>query len=142
MILHYQITLPSIKQINTRPVQEPIESAITAEGVESTQAPPPIQEEKPKVSAKQALLNWVNDVLPEDYQVNNFTKDWNDGITIQALVDNIAPGLCPEYQTADPRNALENATVAMERASDCMDVPMVSRKKRNLSSMKYRIASI
>ena len=132
MILHYQISIPSVSQFNKRPVEEPIEDAIVADGVESSEALPPSPVEKQKVSAKQALLNWVNDVLPDDYQVNNFTKDWNDGITIQALVDNIAPGLCPEYQTANPRNALENATLAMERAADCMDVPMVSTETDDL----------
>ncbi|RDD41359.1 Filamin-A [Trichoplax sp. H2] len=126
LILHFQISLPTI-QPALRKVPEDV---ITADNMQNNQAnpmnQPPSPVEKPqKVSAKQALLNWVNDVLPKDYKVNNFTRDWNDGIAIQALVDNIAPGLCPEYETANPHNALENATVAMERASDCLDVPMV-----------------
>ena len=58
--------------------------------------------------------------------MKNFTTDWNDGVVIAALVDGCAPGLCPEYATMDPQNALENASHAMKLADDWLGVPQVS----------------
>ena len=57
--------------------------------------------------------------------MKNFTTDWNDGVVIAALVDATAPGLCPEYATMDPQNALENASYAMKLADDWLGVPQV-----------------
>ena len=45
---------------------------------------------------------------------------------IAAVVDAIAPGLCPEHADMSPDNALENATHAMKLAEDWLGVPMVS----------------
>ena len=61
-----------------------------------------------------------------DRPIKNFTTDWNDGVVIAALVDGCAPGLCPEYATMDPENALENASHAMKLADDWLGVPQVS----------------
>ena len=69
-------------------------------------------------------FNCTQRKLP-DKKVVNFTKDWNDGTLIAALVDAMAPGLCPEHRSMDPRNALENATHAMQLAEDWLDVPQV-----------------
>ncbi len=60
-----------------------------------------------------------------DRQVKNFTSDWNDGTTVAALVDAMAPGLCPEYAIMNKENALENATHAMKMAEDWLGVPQV-----------------
>ena len=57
--------------------------------------------------------------------MKNFTTDWNDGTLIAALVDAIAPGLCPEHVTMEPQNALENASLAMKLAEDWLGVPQV-----------------
>ena len=59
-------------------------------------------------------------------EVKNLTTDWNDGIKVAAVVDAIAPGLCPEYVEMKPENALENASYAMKLAEDWLGVPMVS----------------
>ena len=59
-------------------------------------------------------------------RVKNFTSDWNDGIIISALVDAIAPGLCPEYEDMKPENGEENAARGMKLAEDWLDVPQVS----------------
>lgn len=48
--------------------------------------------------------------------------DWNDGKAIGALVDNVAPGLCPDWATWDPKDALQNATEAMGLADDWLGV--------------------
>ena len=61
-----------------------------------------------------------------DRTVKNFTTDWNDGVVVAALVDAIAPGLCPEYETMEPQDALENASHAMKLAEDWLGVPQVS----------------
>ena len=67
-----------------------------------------------------------------DRQVKNFTKDWNDGTSIAALVDAMAPGLCPEYAIMNPENALENASHAMKMADDWLDVPQVRESGRGI----------
>lgn len=43
-----------------------------------------------------------------------------------ALVDAMAPGLCPENEEMDPQNALHNASHAMKLAEDWLEVPQVS----------------
>ena len=60
-----------------------------------------------------------------DRQVTNLNKDWNDGTTIAALVDGMAPGLCPEYAIMAPETALNNATHAMKLADEWLGVPQV-----------------
>ena len=60
-----------------------------------------------------------------DREVKNFSRDWNDGTTVAALVDALAPGLCPEYAVMNPENALENASHAMKLAEDWLDIPQV-----------------
>ncbi len=60
-----------------------------------------------------------------DKKVTNFTSDWNDGTLVGALVDAMAPGLCPEHEAMDPSNAFQNANHAMKLAEDWLDVPQV-----------------
>ena len=62
-----------------------------------------------------------------DKNITNFTRDWNDGTNIAALVDAMAPGLCPEHEAMEPENAHQNAAHAMKLAEDWLDVPMVSK---------------
>lgn len=89
-----------------------------------------------KQTPKQRLLNWVKNRIPElplhnfttglspwygilnDFHGFGFILDWNDGKAIGALVDNVAPGLCPDWATWDPKDALQNATEAMGLADD------------------------
>lgn len=58
-------------------------------------------------------------------KVTNFTQDWNDGTVIAALVDAMSPGLCPNYATMIPENALENATCAMKLAENSLGISQV-----------------
>ena len=46
------------------------------------------------VTPKQKLMNWVQEKLPPELPISNFTSDWNDGRAIGALVDACAPGMC------------------------------------------------
>jgi len=41
---------------------------------------------------KQRLLDWIQSRVP-DKPINNFTTDWNDGTSVGALVDAVAPGI-------------------------------------------------
>lgn len=71
------------------------------------------------------LSPYTQGLIP-DMDVKNLTKDWNDGTKIAAVVNAVAPGLCPECAEMKPENALENATHAMKLAEDWLGVPMVS----------------
>lgn len=42
-------------------------------------------------------MNWIQTKLP-DLPITNFTTDWNSGKAVGALVDAVAPGLCPDWQ--------------------------------------------
>lgn len=46
------------------------------------------------------LMNWIKTKVPSEVPVRNFTTDWNDGKAIGALVDAVAPGLCPDWEVS------------------------------------------
>ncbi|VDN96536.1 unnamed protein product [Rodentolepis nana] len=75
---------------------------------------------------KQRILAWANSKMP-DRPVKNLTTDWNSGIAIGALVDACAPGLCPDWDTWNPKNPLKNATEAMNAAQEWLDIPLLIR---------------
>ena len=54
---------------------------------------------------KQRLLNWMQKKVP-GVPINNFTSDWTDGIKVGALVDSVAPGLCPDWGDWDPNEPI------------------------------------
>ncbi|XP_077863514.1 filamin-A-like [Saccoglossus kowalevskii] len=120
LILHYSISMPMWED--------------EGEGIEQKgRAPTP----------KERLMGWINSKLP-DNPIRNFTTDWNSGKAIGALVDAVAPGLCPDWEDWDPANALDNAREAMKAAEDWLDVPQVMRpedmvnpKVDDLSMMTY-----
>lgn len=80
-----------------------------------------------KQSPKQALLAWIREKLPEK-GIRNFTTDWNSGVNVAALVDAVSPGLCSEHATMDESNALENASLAMGRAEQWLEIPQVDQR--------------
>ncbi|XP_022254826.1 filamin-A-like, partial [Limulus polyphemus] len=99
--------------------------------------------EKGGPTPKQRLLGWIQSKLP-DLPVQNFTTDWKDGIAVGALVDAVAPGLCPDWSDWSPNNALGNASEAMNLADDWLGVPqlikpeeMVNPNIDELSMMTY-----
>ena len=75
-----------------------------------------------KVSPKKALLAWVQACLPQ-FKVNNFTKDWSDGILLSNLINYLHPGLIPHCANLDPSYALDNVTYAMEVAYNKFGIP-------------------
>lgn len=97
----------------------------------------------PSLTPKQRLLKWIQNKIP-DVQVNNFTQDWNDGKAIGALVDALAPGLCPDWKNWKPEDNVKNVAEALQQADDWLDVPqlikakeMCNRKVDELSMMTY-----
>ncbi|XP_071507587.1 filamin-A-like [Diadema antillarum] len=76
------------------------------------------------ITPKVALLNWVKSKISSK-PLQNFHKDWNNGLALGALVDAVAPGLCPDWQKWDPGNKLQNATEAMKLAESWLGVPQV-----------------
>nr|XP_022299044.1 filamin-A-like isoform X13 [Crassostrea virginica] len=92
---------------------------------------------------KQRLLNWVQSKIP-DQPIKNFTTDWNDGRAIGALVDAVGPGLCPDWEDWNPKNAKKNAKEAMDNAEKWLDIPQLIKpeeitnpKVDELSMMTY-----
>ncbi|XP_022101216.1 filamin-A-like isoform X2 [Acanthaster planci] len=122
LILHYSISMPMWED----------------EGEFDEDAP----RQRPP-TAKEKLLGWIQNKVPE-LPIKNFTKDWNDGRAIGALVDACAPGLCPDWEDWDPKDNLKNAKEAMQLAKDWLDVPqllepkdMCNPKVDDLSVMTY-----
>uniref|UniRef100_A0A9J8A9C4 Filamin C, gamma b (actin binding protein 280) n=1 Tax=Cyprinus carpio carpio TaxID=630221 RepID=A0A9J8A9C4_CYPCA len=81
-------------------------------------------EDARKLTPKQRLLGWIQNKVPQ-LPINNFHRDWRDGKALGALVDNCAPGLCPDWETWDPSQPVENAREAMQQADDWLGVPQV-----------------
>ena len=75
-----------------------------------------------KVSPRKALLAWVQACLPQ-FKVNNFTKDWCDGILLANLINYLQPGVIPNCASLNPNYALDNVTHAMEVAYKKFGVP-------------------
>ena len=67
--------------------------------------------------------------------MNNFNKDWNNGIAVGALVDAVAPGLYPQWEDQSPENKLDNAREAMKTAEDWLGVPQVRMNFNSLFSV-------
>ena len=76
------------------------------------------------VSTKDAMLNWINGMIP-DMKTKNFTTDWNDGRSLCALVDRLKPGLIPNHSSLDRRNGTENCRLGMKMAEEHLDIPMI-----------------
>ena len=71
LILHYSISMPMWE-----------DEGEAFDDTQKQRAPTP----------KEKLLGWIQNKIPE-LPIKNFTKDWNDGRAIGALVDACAPGL-------------------------------------------------
>jgi len=102
-----------------------------------------VYQQKGGPTPKQRLLNWIRNKIPE-VPINNFTKDWNDAKALGALVDAVAPGLCPDWPDWKPEDALKNTKEAMNLANDWLDLPqlikpedVVNPKTDELSMMTY-----
>ena len=59
--------------------------------------------------ANQQLLDWIRKKIPER-NIKNLSTDWNNGINLGALVESCFSGVCPEWESMDPTDAIENLT--------------------------------
>ncbi|OCT57973.1 hypothetical protein XELAEV_18002841mg [Xenopus laevis] len=81
-------------------------------------------EETKKQTPKQRLLGWIQNKLPH-LPVTNFSRDWQSGRALGALVDSCAPGLCPDWDSWDATKPVDNAREAMQQADDWLGIPQV-----------------
>ncbi|KAG8129894.1 hypothetical protein E2320_016779 [Naja naja] len=81
-------------------------------------------EEAKKQTPKQRLLGWIQNKLPQ-LPITNFSKDWQSGRALGALVDSCAPGLCPDWDSWDASKPVNNAREAMQQADDWLGIPQV-----------------
>ncbi|XP_059813594.1 filamin-A-like [Hypanus sabinus] len=81
-------------------------------------------DEAKKQTPKQRLLGWIQNKLP-DMPITNFSRDWQSGKALGALVDSCAPGLCPDWETWDGTRPVDNAREAMQQADDWLGIPQV-----------------
>uniref|UniRef100_A0A8C9QV41 Filamin A n=1 Tax=Scleropages formosus TaxID=113540 RepID=A0A8C9QV41_SCLFO len=98
LILHYSISMPMWDE---------------EEDAEAKQKTP-----------KQRLLGWIQNKLPE-LPITNFSRDWQTGKALGALVDSCAPGLCPDWDSWDQDKPVDNAREAMQQADDWLGIPQV-----------------
>ncbi|XP_062435521.1 filamin-C isoform X4 [Rhea pennata] len=82
------------------------------------------EEDARRQTPKQRLLGWIQNKVPQ-LPITNFNRDWQDGKALGALVDNCAPGLCPDWESWDPSQPVQNAREAMQQADDWLGVPQV-----------------
>jgi len=75
-------------------------------------------------SGKNELLEWVRSKIPE-YNIQNFTKDWNDGRAICGLVNALSPGVCPNHRQLNPNDSLGNATKGIDIGYYDLGVPQI-----------------
>jgi len=94
-------------------------------------------------NAKNELLRWVQSKIPE-YNIKGFTKDWNDGAALCALVDAIAPGTCPEHKSLNRSKGQENNQRGIDLAQKALSIPpivdavdLANPKVDELSVMTY-----
>ncbi|KAH9526951.1 hypothetical protein DERF_001005 [Dermatophagoides farinae] len=73
---------------------------------------------------KKLLLSWLESALP-DLKITNFTKDWNNGIALAALLDFCKPGIFSDWRKLSPKNSVENCHKAMTMAKTEFNIPMI-----------------
>ena len=93
-----------------------------------------------KVSTKQAMLQWLETLIPEKH-ITNFSSNWNDGTALCTLVDRLRPGLCANHSVLNPENGLENCRLGMTLASNELGVPQIL-KPEHLNNPKMDEMSV
>ena len=76
------------------------------------------------MSTKKAMLAWINTVIPE-YNITNFSTDWNDGRALCGTIDHIRPGACPNHLALDTGHGLENCTIGMNLAERLFEISKI-----------------
>uniref|UniRef100_A0AAR2J4A7 Calponin-homology (CH) domain-containing protein n=1 Tax=Pygocentrus nattereri TaxID=42514 RepID=A0AAR2J4A7_PYGNA len=77
-----------------------------------------------KLTPEMKLLGWIQSKVPE-LPITNFSQDWQDGKALGALVDGLAPGLCPDWESWNAVQRVTNTREAMQQADDWLGVPQL-----------------
>ncbi|XP_036446591.1 filamin-A isoform X2 [Colossoma macropomum] len=77
-----------------------------------------------KLTPEMRLLGWIQSKVPE-LPITNFSQDWQDGKALGALVDGLAPGLCPDWESWEAVQRVTNTREAMQQADDWLGVPQL-----------------
>ncbi|XP_067228456.1 filamin-B isoform X2 [Chanodichthys erythropterus] len=77
-----------------------------------------------KLTPEMRLLGWIQNKVPE-LPITNFSHDWQDGKALGALVDGLAPGLCPDWESWDTVHRVSNTKEAMQQADDWLGIPQL-----------------
>ncbi|KAL6482814.1 hypothetical protein MHYP_G00076860 [Metynnis hypsauchen] len=77
-----------------------------------------------KLTPEMRLLGWIQSKVPE-LPITNFSQDWQDGKALGALVDGLAPGLCPDWESWNAVQRVTNTREAMQQADDWLGVPQL-----------------
>ncbi|XP_059383627.1 filamin-B isoform X3 [Carassius carassius] len=77
-----------------------------------------------KLTPEMRLLGWIQNKVPE-LPITNFSQDWQDGKALGALVDGLAPGLCPDWESWDTVHRVSNTKEAMQQADDWLGIPQL-----------------
>ena len=87
-------------------------------------------EQDDQSNLKNELLEWVRSKIgpktPYGYDINGFTKDWNDGKALAALVDALSGGGFPNHRelpTGDRKHHDRNCQKGIDLAFDLFEVP-------------------
>lgn len=67
------------------------------------------------------LLRWIQSKIPE-YNIKNFTRNWNDGRALNGLINALRPDLCQDHKSLDKKDKLANATRGIDTADREMGV--------------------
>eukprot|EP01094_Clydonella_sp_ATCC50884_P006418 TRINITY_DN1558_c0_g1_i1.p1 TRINITY_DN1558_c0_g1~~TRINITY_DN1558_c0_g1_i1.p1 ORF type:complete len:767 (-),score=207.32 TRINITY_DN1558_c0_g1_i1:208-2508(-) len=73
-------------------------------------------------SAKSDLLEWVRSKIPE-YDINNFTNDWQSGRAISALAEAVEPSGFLNLPEQFSDDAVQNAELGFNKAETEMEIP-------------------
>ena len=76
---------------------------------------------------KDAMRAWLREVLPEHIDVSriNFTRDWNDGTLLLALIEALQPGAVGDQAASVADSDLERCRLALNIAQQQLGVPQL-----------------
>lgn len=57
--------------------------------------------------ATKTVLRWIHEVLPQ-MKITNLTTDWNSGVALAGILNNLFPGLFPKWKSLSQENWQEN----------------------------------
>lgn len=83
-----------------------------------------ISNRKTKSPPKKLMMGWFRLAIP-DLEINNFNKDWEDGIALHALLERLKPGTSPDWKKLHSKNKVENCRSAMILAKEKLNIPRV-----------------